>query len=116
MNALVHDNCYYLCRSEILEAAFNKITKKIPASKYQLFLKKRLVKNTNMITEIRIKISNLISKRRYLKMRALNLKNSQSNVTETNVKLCNLICNKLNRQLQVQSEVQKSITANLSEY
>lgn len=115
MNILIYDNFYNFYRLEIIEAAHNRITKSIPASKYRLFIKKRLMKNTIMITEIQIKTSNLMKKYNTLKMKILKLKSLLSNLTETDVWLHMMVHKKLKRQFLEQSKIEKLVLANKSE-
>lgn len=114
MNALICDNFYDLHRSEILEKAYNKVTKKIPASKYRQFIKKCMTKDTLLITKIRLQISIMTDEYRNLKLKISSMPNLKNKKTDAEVKLCKLMYLKQKRQLWEQLEIKKSIAEKLS--
>jgi len=83
---------YYTYRTNVLVAGVNKLTKRIPADKYQKFIKKKLMSSTIYLNDLQFKITDAITEEQTLHERYVTSKHIRDTVFETdmhNVRMMN---------------------------
>jgi len=77
-------------RKEILVAGFDKMTKRIPAEKYEWFVKRRAMANASLLNNLRLKTFTAKKDLNILRTKLVELKDKQGKVTLNDCKLAKL--------------------------
>lgn len=81
-------------------AGVNKITKRIPAEKFELFIKKRARANASLLNSLNLKIINAEKELKILKRKVTELKNKEGKLTLVDCKLAQLKYEDLRKKLK----------------
>jgi len=102
--------CLYLCqyytyRANVLVAGVNKLTKRIPADKYQKFIKKKLMSSTIYLNDLQFKITDANTEEQMLHERYVTSKHIRDTVFETDMHNVRMMNKKLlKEQIEMQAK------------
>jgi len=88
-----------LYRTNVLVAGFNKFTKRIPAEKYEKFVKKVLMMSSIFLNDLQFKIADAISEQKILNEKYVTSKHIRNTVSETDIMHIKMMNKKLLREV-----------------
>lgn len=103
-------------RLEVLVAGLDPLTKRISGEKYEKFIKKRLIANETMLSDYKLKFSDIIKEKRLLKVTIMTTKDILDKVSETDGIQARLNNKRLKRELVETNKKNKKVNVHRSKY
>jgi len=105
---------YYTYRANVLVAGVNRLTKRIPADKYQKFIKKKLMTSTIYLNDLQFKITDAKTEEQMLHERYVTSKYIRDTVFETDMHNVRMMNKKLLKEQIEMAAKNKELKQHLS--
>lgn len=96
----------FVHRTNVLVGGFNKLTKRIPADKYEKFVKNLLMSASLFLNDLQFKMTDAITEQTTLREQSVTLKHLRNTVSKTEIMHATMINKKLSRE---ENEIKQSI-------
>lgn len=115
-NILLYYTTCDFYRLKVLEAGFDPLTKRIPASKYEMFVKQQFMMNAAIINGFYVKIDNLTIERKLLEKQLYQVAKQANGLCEVDHKQLELRHYKIYLEVKEKYEIEKKMKARRSKY
>lgn len=113
---MLHAIGYDSYRLKVLEAGFDILTKRIPASKYEWFVKQQLMINAAIINRFYVTTANVIKEKKLLEEKLKTVTEQANSVSEIDLLQLQLKYIKLKQELIERHEIEKKMKTRRCKY